>query len=297
MTKRLILIIAALAVSAAVMYGSYQESLRTAAMEEYQAAITHLEQQTESLLLQLEQLEQQNLESRSGQAIVLFQQPEEAVYEQAYPILRRNGFVGVIACKSAQPEGITGDQLAELQAVGWRVILCWDGAEALDTALARFETPPQLVSIPAGCYTPELEDAMEQAGIGWMVRNMEDGDLFSDGTRIQNLGGVFWNSPNILHILNETASRRAHIAICVDSGNAEGEFDPLRFEKMCTYLRQNGKKFGITDLDTILFVDEEAAAYYEQRKAYLESEIERCNQEIQSVYDLYARYGVNIPQS
>lgn len=297
MTKRLILIFAALAVSAAVMYGSYQESLRTAAMEEYQAAITHLEQQTESLLLQLEQLEQQNLESRSGQAIVLFQQPEEAVYEQAYPILRRNGFVGVIACKSAQPEGITGDQLAELQAAGWRVILCWDGTEALDTALARFETPPQLVSIPAGCYTPELEDAMEQAGIGWMVRNMEDGDLFSDGTRIQNLGGVFWNSPNILHILNETASRRAHIAICVDSGNAEGEFDPLRFEKMCTYLRQNGKKLGITDLDTILFVDEEAAAYYEQRKAYLESEIERCNQEIQSVYDLYARYGVNIPQS
>lgn len=311
MIKRLSLVLLALVVSGAMIYGRYREMVKKAYVEEYYAAASELQRQQNLCRDALENLRIEWENSRkTAKGILLFQEINRQMYNNAYPIIRDHGIVGtMVLTKNAYPGRlgcISETQMNTLLADGWSVCAGWNGKGEIQEELQELEKVftalgldhPYVISIDEGGYDPKMDSVLADRGYIAVILHGESIAMAgnAESAPIRAVPAIYWDEPTALDYLESVMADKNLAILTLDFSSIYGTYYSDLFENMCDYLQKNQKYITFLDLQTAVETSK-SDAYYTAMEAYLLREIDRYDQQIQNVFDLYNKYGVDLPKN
>lgn len=302
--KRLVLILLAAMLSAGIVYHSYRTAQQEAYLQEYQEAVQELEYQRRRVEEQLVKLERKHTDKRDcGMGIVLFENPSERIYTEVLPVMQEYELTGAVVLTPQSYPGQTGcitvEQMKELAEAGWIFCAGWDGEAELQTLAEPFQKL-KLSKTKTVWMQPETvhfdETALKNAGYLTVFHHGESGNLLTnqDENGLRLIGTILWNDPAILAWLDAAVEQCGLLAIGVDFETDYGDFNEELFRNMCRILKEHSEQFLLANLTDPTEVEQRAEAYRQARMAYLRTEMERYEQQIQQIYALYAQYGAQM---
>lgn len=302
MVKRLALVLTALAVAAVILYRGYQQSVIQAYAREYQQAYEQLDREYRDIEDQLDVLEERKRSKNlCAMGMFLAERPDERVFTQVYPMLEEAGYTAALAFSvdayPGQPGCISKKQFEELTEKGWTVCAAWDGEAPLSDLTAVFRTlrlpRPNVVLVESGKYSQTLDDALKQAGFSVVIHHGETLPLFEEPDRaaLRHLSCLFWNHPNVAGYLEKAVQDREILILSMDFESLFADVDEELFRNMCGFMQEHEDVFPLEDLSRATMINLREEAFYQAKKEYLQGELDRCNQQIWKLYEMYKEYN------
>lgn len=302
MAKRLILILAALLAAAVILLHGHRQALVQAYAREYQGAYHRLDEERREIEEQLDALEEsKRARQLCAMGMFLAEKPQQRVYTEMYPLLEEYGYTAALALSPeaypGQPDCITEKQFQELLEKGWSVCAAWDGEAPLSELKAVFSglgiPKPDVVLVESGSYSTALDAELKKAGYKVVIHHGEELPFFQepDAPVLRHFSGAFWNYPNIAAYLEAAVQDHEILVLTVDFATAFGDMDERLFRNMCGFMAEHEEAFPLEDLAQATVVDEREEAYYQERKAFLQEELDRCDRQIEKLYEVYQQYN------
>lgn len=302
--KRIIILTISFLLCVGLVRVSLHQALKAAWQEERESAARSLRVERSEVEQELNRLLERHNQVVIGKGCVTLFVEElySEFYTDALPLLAERRMSGVLCLSEKQLPGqedrLTEEEFHSLTENGWETCLFWDGegeltqyVRRMNVRLAERSIPqPTTLYIAYGRYTPELDEEIQACGFTTVVHHCENGEVIvrADNEPLFHLGCVAWNAPHIRSTLEQTGEYGGALGIFMDFSTASGVFQEERFGKMLDYLRGKGDRLLLTGVKAAResLSPENTEDYFAQRKAYLEGELERYDQEIAAIYEL-----------
>lgn len=303
MKKQIAILFLAVLLAVGMAWNSYQQALQSAYSDEYEAAARRLRVERSEVEKELDSVRKQlrQVVIGKGAGAFVFEELPEAVYEDAYPVLKKFGYPAVLAFSPKnlpeQEGNLTIKQVKRLMKEGWSTCLLWDDM----TELGRYtenmknnleelglELPTTLYVVQGDYQTFKDEDIFAQ-GYTTVIHHGEALEVIAreDEEELFHVGAVRWDRQGIRSIVSRVAEHGGSIVFSIDFSTQAGSFEPELFGNMCKVIQDNQKLY-VTDPDGLRqnLSMTETNDYLTQREAYLVEELERYDKEIAAVYQV-----------
>ncbi len=246
----------------------------------------------------------------ASRIMLVFNEANTVFVREICPLLENRGVVGVLTLsKDNLPTDnslLTKEKFDHLIEIGWETALYYDGEVDVElwhreekAALDDSEiSVPTTVIVPNSVYTDELYGKLYELGFVDIIVKAYQPDI----TRPDELGvatvtdSVGWYTVTASRIITLFASRTGDIAFTVGWGGVEEKYQGEQFEKMLDTVSHSAQK-GLLFYSTpsvsreyknkLLENNAIMSEQYEKRKAELEEEIKKLEEEIVGIYDKY----------
>lgn len=289
-----------------------QQSVQFEQMEKELAPLNVQKRELEKQIAVLDTQAAQKIEKK-GTVIVLFTEARKEVYTQAYPIMKKYGYPGVVAISNEQFPGEEGcmsvSQFKALLKEGWSYAIRWEDDsdigkwhEEMEKKLKKLKLQKSdVMYFTSGTYKKEVDEKLVKLGYQMVAHHGEEGLSVIPKT----IEGPLWypgvygmqgNSPRAQ--LEEAIERSSNIVYGVGFTKIDEMFDKSTFESMLSRFRdyENERQLTVTDFSGALkyrqkFAKQVNKSESEQRveRKKLESQIEEIEKQIDQLYQKYAK--------
>lgn len=281
-------------------YDSTRENAYADAVDRAAASLRVERQQLE--LEKKERQEQYDRELRGpGINMVVFTELDEKLYTEAYPMMEKWGFHGVLALSDSQFPGkegcITRDSFQEMRKKGWSVCIQWDMHTEWETYIKDMklllreigEELPKTIYFQKNTYSDTWDPELEKAGFEIAVIHGEGGYPLinrSDETALWHINSLSWNRTGIRAYVAKIASIGGAFALNVDFGEHRSGYDDAIFNNMCAYM-ETLDNYQIMNFESARTTRSEIRVNEDLRREieWYEGEINQINTEIQYIYE------------
>jgi len=307
MRKQILMLLLAAAVSAGLIYATYQQALDRAYTEEFDSAARTLRIERSQVEAELSEVNSQLKQVVIGKGCTcfIFEELYEELYTDVLPVMMDYGYTGVLALSDTffpgQEGCITVEQFDYLTSHGWTTCLYYDDYVTLPHFLKQMQSKldslelemPKAICLAAGDYRSFKDKQLLDAGFTTVIHHGEEGDLITrqDDDELFLVGASGWNISTVKTTLEDVSSYGGSVALFVDFSTPSGMFVEDWFENMCKFLKSQSKTLYLSDIDglrsNLSMVDQNQELL--NQKAFLESEIQRYDNEITAIYQLNPR--------
>ena len=162
-----------------------------------------------------------------GTATLLFTQPDAVFMDIVFPLMEKNGLVGMVAFGLDRHPGtegcITLAQWRKLEAAGWEICLLWDGKtrlpiwmEQMNQYLAAYGMETSLsVYVPEGVFNTDLLIQAREMNLKALIHHGEDKNAGQHQASIHT--NDVWTPISVAWYLDDTSNKVE--GIIADSGS------------------------------------------------------------------------------
>lgn len=305
----------AVALSVLLWQADQKEKQQDVQFEQMEKELAPLNVQKRELEQQIAEFDAQTAQKieKQGTVVVLFTEARKEVYTQAYPIMKKYGYPGVIAISNTQFPGEEGcmsvGQFQKLLKAGWSYAIRWENESdvekwhtQLDKKLKKLKLPKSNVMyFASGTYRKETDAQLVKLGYQMVAHHGEEGLSVIPKTMEEPLWypgvyGMQGNSPRAQ--LEETIERGSNIVYGVGFTKSDEKFEASTFDSMLGWFRsyENEKQLTVTDFAGALKYQQKLAKQTEEfqnekkeEQQTLESQLQEIEKQIDQLYQKYVK--------
>ena len=308
-------LVGAVVLSVLLWQADQKEKQQNAQFEQMEKELAPLNVQKRELENQIAEFDAQVSQKieKKGTVVVLFTEAKKEVYTQAYPIMKKYGYPGVIAISNTQFPGEEGcmsvSQFQKLLKAGWSYVIRWEDDSDIENWHAQLEKKLKTLKLQksnvmyftSGTYRKETDAQLVKLGYQMVAHHGEEGlsvipKTIGEPLWYPGVYGMRGNSPRAQ--LEETIERSSNIVYGVGFTKADEKFEASTFDSMLGWFRsyESEKQLTVTDFAGALKYQQKLAKQVnksesEQRveRKKLESQIEEIERQIDELYQKYTK--------
>lgn len=249
-TFLILFLILAIGLGAALVWNEQSGTAKQSQIKENARELEQAKSKIHSIEEQLKEEEETYKETAFGAATlqILFTEPKEEVYCDAYPIMEKYGYVGMLAFSDTQFPGeegmITVAECQELLGKGWGVCINYDTGASDANWLATLKNRMNAMGISSvetvyfteGTYASSYEETLLTAGFQIVIHHGEESlalvQTASDQGSLWKLGAVGMKSSEPKYRLNDAVSEHGNMVFTVGFTKNDEQFDSETFTSM-----------------------------------------------------------------
>ncbi len=256
--------------------------------------VMELEAQKRQLKNQLDDLSREF--EGMGTMELLFLEPRERVFEEAYPLIEEKGLKGVVCVRPDMLPSMDGfismESFYVLRDSGWETCVYYDGMRDINEYLNELRDRmnemgleiPIAMFCPSRTYSEEYNESLVAQGIHYVVTERDDVESDPRNEALWVIKGRPFNGSNVKREISDIIHQCENVAECADFINSGYAFSTTRYTNFLNYLEDDLGKGSLV-----------VAGFEEARLHAIESE-DRYNEFMESISDqvnaLNAQIGV-----